>query len=346
MAEPHGDGSLAEVFFLKVQGAVLTQALVATARLGLADLLAEGPADLAALAEQSGAAPVPLSRLVDYLIGEGLFRRNLDGRIALTAMGRLLRREGPESQRNFVLLFGEDWFWQALGAAGPAVRDGRSGMEQAHGLPLFPFLQQHPDAERAYASALQSLSEPDAVAALAAAFPFDRAHTIVDLGGGTGATLVGLLRAAPRARGVLFDRPQLASAAQDLLESCGVVDRCEFVGGDFFETVPSGGDVYLLKWILVDWGDAQLVRLFRSVRRVLRPNSRLLIVSGLVGPEPSLLEQQTDLLTFLLPGGVRRNEDEVVALCAASGLRHVDTRPVQRHWLLEFQPDGGAPLSR
>jgi SAM-dependent methyltransferase len=327
----------AEAFFLLVQGAIRTQALVATAHLGIADALAAKTHDLRELASHTGADPTSLDRLMSYLESESIVSRRADGGFELLPLGQFLCREHPSSLRSFVLLWGEPWFWQALAGCTEAMSSGRSGMEMIHRTPLFRYLDQHSEARHAYSQAIESLEQHEIADDLLDVYSFERISCIIDIGGGTGSFIAAILRAWPKAHGVLLDLPTTEPDALRLLASRGVADRCRFQGGDFFQSIPIGGDVYILKWILVDWSDADLRCLLMKVRPTLAKGARLLVITGLRCHNDSLLARQTDLLTLLLPGGLRRDEADIITLFDECGLVHCTTAPVGRHWLMVFE---------
>lgn len=156
---------------------------------------------------------------------------------------------------------------------------------------------------------------------MADAYDFSRCRAIVDVGGGTGAFLAGILKANPQARGVLFDRPSVITAAGSLLARAGVADRCDVVGGDFFEDVPGGGDLYILSWIIHDWDHDRSVAILKNCRQVMPNDGRLLVIEQVVPPgnQPSL-SKLYDLHMLALIGGRERREDEYRALLAAADL--------------------------
>jgi hypothetical protein len=162
-----------------------------------------------------------------------------------------------------------------------------------------------------------------AARAVATAYDFSQAKGIVDVGGGTGAFLAGILQANPHARGILFDQPSVVADAGGLLTSAGVADRCEVLGGDFFEAVPSGGDVYILSWIIHDWDDQRSVAILQNCRRAMGDAARLLVLEQVIpaGNEPSLSKLYDLHMLTLSPSGRERREDEYRALLAAADLR-------------------------
>jgi hypothetical protein len=150
---------------------------------------------------------------------------------------------------------------------------------------------------------------------IVAGYDFGRFRTIVDVGGGHGLLLARLLEAVPTARGVLFDLPEVIQGARAELAARGLAERCSLVGGSFFDAVPSGGDGYIMKWILHDWDDAACHRILRTIRSVIPPDGRVVVVDRLI-PERvtddaslrvNLLMDLTMLMTHM---GRERTEKE------------------------------------
>ncbi len=297
-----------------------TQIIYVAAKLGIADLLNNGPQDIQALAESTETHAPSLYRLMRALAGVGVFRENEDGEYETTAFGRCLVRGSPGALRARAILNGEEWY-AAWGGLLQGVRTGDTAFDQVVGMPFFEHLAANAEAEAVFNEAMASSTE-GAARAVADAYDFSRCRTIVDVGGGTGAFLAGILQANPQARGVLFDRPNVVAAAGGLLTSARVADRCDVVAGDFFEAVPDGGDVYLLSWVIHDWDDVRSVTILKNCRRAMARDARLLVIEQVIptGNEPSL-SKLYDLHMFVLSGGRERREDEYRDLLAATDLR-------------------------
>ncbi|MCA1846986.1 MAG: methyltransferase domain-containing protein, partial [Actinobacteria bacterium] len=145
-------------------------------------------------------------------------------------------------------------------------------------------------------------------------------RNVVDVGGAHGVLLSAVLRANPAARGVLFDLPHVIATAREAIAATGVGDRCEFLSGNFFEAVPEGADLHLLKQIVHDWDDERAAQLLRNCHRALAPGGKLLLVEMLIPaddrPAPS---KGMDLNMLVLLGGRERTEEELGDLLASAG---------------------------
>jgi hypothetical protein len=212
-----------------------TQPVHVAAKLGIADLLQDGPQPVSALAAAVRAHPRALYRLLRALASLGLFAETADGQFQLTALGETLRSNAPGSLRPLALLYGEDWVWNAYGQAAHSVMTGLPAFEHVHGQGLFDYLQAHPEAAATFDRGMTAYSEHEA-AAILAAYDFPGTGTIVDVGGGAGALLASILAAHPRARGVLFDQASVTDRARDLMTRAGVMDRCTTEGRRLLRT--------------------------------------------------------------------------------------------------------------
>src|SRR5262249_14755067 len=135
-----------------------------------------------------------------------------------------------------------------------SVRTGEVAFNRVHGMSVWDFRARHPEETEAFDSAMAAIADQIADAVLSA-YDFGQYRTIVDVGGGHGSFITRILQAHRRTRGVLFDQPHVVQVANSRLHGAGLTDRCEIVGGDFFQSVPPNADGYILKWILHDWDD-------------------------------------------------------------------------------------------
>jgi hypothetical protein len=205
----------------------------------------------------------------------GIFAETADGRFQLTALAQTLRSDVPGSLRGLALVYGDDWVWRAYERTLYSITTGLQAFDAAHGQPFFEYLHLHPEAASTFDQAMTAYSEQEATAVLAA-YDFSDAAKLVDVGGGQGALLAAMLKVYPRAHGVLFDRASVIDRARNILAEAGVADRCVLTPGDFFEAVPTGGDVYVLKSVLHNWDDRRAITILRNCRSAMRGSSSYL----------------------------------------------------------------------
>jgi hypothetical protein len=311
------------------------QTVIVAARLGLADLLADGPRDAAGLAAATGAHASSLHRLLRALAALDVVREQADGRFGLGPLGAPLRDGVAGSLRALVLLFGHDEFWQSWGDLEHSVRTGETAVRHLWGVETsFDRYAAEPALGHVFNAGMTALSGR-VIAAVLGVWRFPASGLIVDVGGGEGALLAAVLRANPGLRGVVFDLPPVAEAAAAALAGQGgagqgLGDRAEAVGGDMFAAVPPGGDIYMLKSVLHDWADGPAGAVLRAVRAAMAPTARLLVIERLMpdrmGPEARMVAL-ADLRMLLRTGGRERTKAEFRVLFDAAGLRWLRTVP-------------------
>ncbi len=310
------------VLYQLAVGHYVSRALHLAAKLGLADLLAGGPRDAAALASATDTHATSLRRVLRLLASVGVFDEQADGRFALTPLGEALRSDVPFSSRASVMLFagvGIQDSWKELEYC---VRTGEPAFRK-HSPEGDAFSHMDTEQTRVFDEAMATFA-PATAAAIAAAYDFTGVGTLVDVGGGNGALLSGILSAHPRLRGVVFDRPEPAERARKKLAEAGLESRSEVVAGDFFASVPGGGDAYILKHVIHDWDDAQATRILRNCRAAMKPSARLLIAEGIYPPRiDRSLESRgaaaNDVNMLVVAGGRQRSEAEFRSLYQTAG---------------------------
>jgi SAM-dependent methyltransferase len=296
----------------------VSQSIYVVARLGIADLLRDGPKTSEELAEKAGAHGPTLCRLLRALSGLGIFAEDEHRRFSLTPLAEPLR-SGPNSLRAMAIHMGEDPSWAAWGKLLDCVRTGEVGFKLAHGTEVFPYYAEHRESLEPFNEAMTNLSEA-VIRTIVPAYDFSSIHKLVDIGGGHGSLLAAVLKANPNLRGVLFDLPPAVEGARERLTGEGVADRAEFVAGDFFESVPAGGDAYLMKLIIHDWDEERAVKILKNCHSAMADGGRLLLIESVVpaGNEPSF-SKGMDLQMLIMTGGRERTEAEYRELLAAGG---------------------------
>jgi O-methyltransferase domain/Dimerisation domain len=295
--------------------------LYAAAKMNLADQLAERAKTAEELSQSTGAAAPSLYRLMRTLASLGLFTEDSEHRFALTSLGEPLKTGAPGSVKSSVLTLAGGIFTKALDHLLYSVQTGKTGFEKAFGVPVFNWLASHPVEASMFSETMVALhgTEPPAVAS---AYDFSEFGTIVDAGGATGNMLSAILSHHPKPRGILFDLPHVVADAPALISAKGLMDRIKIENGSFFESVPSGGDLYLLSHIIHDWSEAQWLTILGNCRRAMRADSRLLIVEMVlpIGDAPHL-GKILDVIMLAVPGGQERTEAEYRALLDKGGFR-------------------------
>jgi hypothetical protein len=299
----------------------VSRAVYVAAQLGIADLLKDEAQDAEALAAATGTYAPALRRVLRSLASVGLFRTDARGRFSLTPHGATLQSDAPGAARSTVLALSGGFFWAAWGEVLHSVRTGETGMQKALGVSEYEYLVNHPEDASHFNAAMIGYhgEEPSAIVE---AYNFSGNGTVVDVGGGSGNLLGTILAANPSLRGVLLERPQVVPDAEHNLKALGVAERCEFVGGDFLEAVPGGGDVYIVSHCIHNWDEQSCVRILVNCRRAMSPRGRLLIVEAVIrAGDESDRAKLLDLAMLVVPGGQERNEAEYRILLERSGFR-------------------------
>lgn len=301
-------------------GVQVRQVLFVAARLGIADLLAEGPRSAAELASRSGADEAALYRVLRALCAIGIFSWLGDGRFELTPLGQLLRSGVHGSLRAVAghSIEGGRAFAELL----HSVRTGEPAFNRAFGVSLFDYLAQEPDVGISFDGSMESRTVGVADATLAA-YDFSRYRTVVDVGGGTGVFLMALLAAYPAVRGVILERPAVAERARRRITAAGFGERCTVTEGDFFDSVPPGGDAYVLSRVIHDWDDERASAILVACRDAMSDGAKLVLLEAVVPTDaiPPLETAMFDINMLVMTGGRERTEAEFRALFASAGLR-------------------------
>jgi hypothetical protein len=314
-------------------GAMAVQAIHVAARLGLADLVARGPKTVMELAEATRTHGPSLGRLLRALTNLGIFVEDPDGRYSQTALSEALRTDHPQSMRPLAMMLGAGFVWKPSGELDVTIRTGQPAFEHVYGAQFFTHLAEHPDDAAVFNAAMSSL--PAYITAIVDAYDFSKFERLVDIGGGHGALLVGILTANPRLRGVLYDLPGVVAGAS---VPPTVADRLEIVAGDFFEVAPAGADAYVLKGIIHDWNDASGVAILKNCRRAIRPEGRLFILDNVLTPSSDPASALMDVLMMVLTGGRERTESEFRSLLREAGFSLENIIPTAGASILESRP--------
>ncbi len=337
LTQSPADSSLAQHLLVMALGVAQTSVLCTAAQLGLADHVKDGPKSVAALAQATGTHPPTLTRLMEVLAHLGLFAETAPGQFTCTPLGALLQTDAPHSVRHFAMLMGGEWFGPTWPRLAQSVRTGTSAFESVFGMNVYNYLPQHPAALAVFQQTMSDLSADEGIA-VRDAYDFARCHTVVDVGGGRGGLLAILLQAFPSLQGILFDLPVVVEGAQAVSQMEPLRERCQLVGGDFLAAVPAGGDLYILKRVLVDRTDDEARTLFTNIHHAMAPQGRVLVAD----PDGrSSFGKLYDMLMLMAFGSRLRTEAEVQALFAQTGFtltRAIETRASTTLRLLEGVP--------
>lgn len=317
-------------------GFITARAIYVAAKLGIADLLDEGPRCARELAAKLAVHPNALFRILRLLASAGILKRSELDQFALTELGEPLRTASSHSMRDYIILFHE-FQYPAFTNIMHQLSTGESANLKTFGQPLFGLVQSDQEFARVFFAGLASRARID-IAAVMDAYDFSQARQIVDIGGGNGGMLSAILLSYPQLSGVLFDlAPAIAEARSG---RGGALPRCTLTAGNFFEKIPAGADIYLLKLVLHDWEDEDAARILKNCRNAMRLDSRLVIVEGLLGEADTLsMTDLGDLVMLLSLSGRERTEAEFQSLLQRAGLKLRKKIPTEADvYILEAEP--------
>jgi len=303
-----------------INGYQISQVIHVAATLGIADLLKDGPRASADIANATSTHPPSMYRLLHALASAGVLEEQADAFFALTDIGQCLRSDSPQPRVAWARYVGRPYVWQAWGDLLHSVTTGEDAFRHLHGSGVWDWRARQPEESKNFDAAMTELSR-GIVETIGAALDFSRWDCIVDVGGGQGAFLAGILAMHPTTKGILFDLPHVVAGAPAVLQSHGVADRCQTVGGDMFSAVPHGGDAYVVKNVLMDEDDAKVRAILRACRSAIRPAGRLIVIERLL-TDPNRSEIiLSDITMLVMTGGRERTLTEFSALFAEAGFQ-------------------------
>jgi hypothetical protein len=304
-----------------------SQAITVAAELGVADALTDGPLPIDELAGRVGVDTDGLSRLLRALIGRGIFRHRRDGRYELNSLASTLRSDAPVSMSWAARFYGSPEQRERWTLLEEAIRTGDTVVPALRGKESFDYFAEQPEIAELFNQTMTSVSKLTDTPVVAG-YDFGAYPTIVDVGGGHGPLLAAILTAAPASQGILYDLPQVVASAPNLLRDRNVLDRVRIAEGSFFDSVPGGGDAYVLKNIIHDWPDDKAVQILRNVRAAAPPRSAVLLIELVIPThDRDFPGKWVDLEMLLNLGGRERTTAEYRDLLGRAGFEL--TRVVQ-----------------
>ena len=321
-----------------INGYQITQAIHVASTLRVADHLGDGARSADELAGLTKSDPDSLYRLLRGLASVGVFHEEEGRKFALTPMGDCLRTDSATPLGAWAEVVGSPYYWQAWGHLLHSVQTGENAFKNLNGKDVWQFRAEHPEDGAAFDRAMTQLSRGSADAVIRA-YDFAPFRHIVDVGGGHGLMLAAILRAHPQIRGTLFDQPNVVAGAKAVLEERGVIDRCDIMGGSFFEAVTGGADAYLMRVVIHDWEDDEAIAILKVCRRAMGETAKLLLIERLIAPPNEMPAAKFgDLNMMVLPGGRERTREEFSELFARSGFALTGVFPAGIVNVIEARP--------
>lgn len=320
-----------------ITGFWLSQAIYVAAKLNLAELIGDSEKSSDELSRICQTNSEMIYRLLRALASRGIFKETSPGKFVATSKSNWLRETSRGSLRHYAIMYGEEAY-QNFSSLYDAVVTGEVAFPQNFGQPFFDYLKSHPESGETFRKAMIDISQIQAIS-IAEDYDFSNIESLVDIGGGSGTVLFELMRKYPNLKGTVFDLPEVVNKAKDNTP-IELQERCDWLSGDFFKTVPRGADAYLLKYILHDWPDEACITLLRQCRDAAHSKTKLLIVEQVIsaGNEP-LFAKLADLHMHLILGAKERTADHFDQLLKQSGFECLSMKATQNFLtIIEARP--------
>ncbi len=303
-----------------IGGFWIARSLYLAAKLGVADLFDDQPKTIAQLAAGTQTDAPSLYRLLRALASVGIFKEVSDQCFVLTPLAATLKSDSSNSMRYAVMAqMGYD---HSLGWSNGlhSLKTGEIAFDDAAGMNIWQHFAQHPEDGQIFSQSMSSLGTAIAQA-VAASYDFSQFNTIVDIGGAQGSLVSTILQANPHLQGILFDLPEI-------IANVSVDKSIQPIAGNFFESVPTGGDAYLMRWIIHDWDDEKSSVILKNCHRAMPEQGKLLLVESILPPgnEPSPTKF-IDVIMLLMTGGRERTEEEYRSLLRSNGFELTQVIP-------------------
>ncbi|WP_039962966.1 methyltransferase, partial [Kamptonema sp. PCC 6506] len=302
-----------------IYGYKRTQALFVAAKLGIADILSNGSQTADELAKATSANSISIYHLMRLLVSMGIFSVEND-KFKLNPMGKYLLSGTSDSLRGTILGNGNEGY-QAWGNLLYGVKTGKCSFDKTFKMSVYSYLKQNSEAAINFNEWMKETTR-EWILPLFEAYDFSDVKTIVDVGGNIGTLTAFILNKNPKMEAILFDREDVVVGANQFLEVAGVKDRCQIVGGNFFESVPGGGDLYLISRVLLNWEDDDAIKILNNCYQAMTAKDRLMVVDFMFPPgEISPLIGVNSLNLLAMCGTIMRTEDEFYNLLSSSGFK-------------------------
>lgn len=319
-----------EQMFQLCLGFIPAISLNVVAKLGVADQLAKGPRSIAELARVTNVSEDSLYRVMRALSTFGVFSELQERQFQQTAASDVLRADHPQSLRPFVLFFPDPLHFRCYSNLMHSVKTGETTGKVTLGKELFEYLREAPEDSELLNAAMVNLTHMF-IPAVLEAYDFSGTQMLADIGGGHGSVIASILQKYPAMKGILADIDDVVAGAGSYLQSMGVSDRCQTVPLDFFKSVPSGADTYIMKNIIHDWDDERALTILKNIRTAAGTNKqvKLLLLEIVIEPGGNPLGYLADIEMMVLPGGRERSEQEYRELLARAGFRLTQIVPTK-----------------
>lgn len=303
-----------------ISGYWVASCIRSAVQLDIADKLLSGPKTLSQLAIETECDEKSLYRLLRAITSVGIFNEKEDGAFELNDLGAVLLSDVPGSVKPWALAnLGEHY--PAFGELTYGVKTGKVPFEHAHGIPVWEYYKQNPEAGMNLAKAMAGMSGA-VLKTIIDTYDFSSYKTLVDIGGGNGALMFAVLNASSESTGIIFDEPYVIQQTALLIPE-DLKERCTVFGGSFFEEIPAGADLYTTKWVIHDWNDEEAIKILSNIYKAMPAGGRLLIIDSVI-PDDSRNTPHAgkllDINIMAMTTGKERTLNEFKVLIEKAGL--------------------------
>ncbi len=308
-----------------IRGLWISQSIYVAAKLRLPDLLKDGPKSSDELARVTRTDSRSLFRLLRALTSIGLFVQNDDTSFAVTDLGATLQEDSKDSLLPWALMALNGEEPRAWSDLEHSVQTGGIAFNHVFGMNIWKYRAEHPEHAAIFDKS-QSSTTNVLNRAIVEHYSFANIRNVVDIGGGYGSLIIILLKGNEHLQGLVFDLPHVAEKARMNIVRAGFSSRCDIVSGDVFDSVPTGGEVYILSRVLHDWDNERSLRILRNCNKAMQMGKKLLLIERII---PSKIEKSEssesvffmDLHMMVATGGQERTDEEFRSLFDESGFR-------------------------
>lgn len=299
-----------------VGGEWLAKSVYTAAELDIASHLQQGPKNIEELALLTKSNTENLYRLMRLLSSVGVFHEDENRIFSNTATSELLAKDHPQSLRSLTLFYSQEMS-KSFDHLTHCIKEGKPAFDLAFHQPVFTYFRHHPQASCSFNAAMKEKSQA-VIASCLEVFDFGQFRSVYDIGGGMGHFVAALLEAYPTMHGTLYELPDVISSSRSSLRH--LEPRCSLVPGDFFQTIPKNGDVYLLKSVLHDWSDEKALKILRNCHDAMKNNAKLVIVEPVMrSPNQKDRAKLMDVFMMAVTGGKERSEQEFNNILSQAG---------------------------
>ena len=312
-----------------IAGKTYTHLVSVAAKLGIADLLADGPKSVEQLSIATETHSPSLYRILRVLDRMGIFSEDSPEIFSLTEASEFLKTDSPFSVKDWAILNGSEWHSKSWMNLLYSVKTGKPSFGDIYGMKDFEYFQRNQEDYEVLNNAMTFFSRGQA-RRIVNSYDFSKFRTIVDVGGGHGYLLTTILKSNPHLQGILFDLPEVVDGARKTIEKEKLDDRCKIIEGDFFKSVPKGADVYVMKYIIHDWSDDNARKILQNCREVITSNGKILVVDKVISLKSGLHDEiMGDIEMMILGEGRERTESEFRELFNSAGFKLTKIIPTQ-----------------